>query len=443
MRVQRFGTFIGGIDLTDEKLATRDQALAPVAPPPVLRVPLDPCGRGDVRPAVQPGQAIRRGELLGLAAGLPVLAPLDGRVSALTTCRLPSESDPARLCPAVELTDLQAGPAWTHQPPSFPWREADPATLLERFDAGGLTRLRRPVEPLAQWCRRARAAKVDTLIANGVENEPALTADHRLLVEQGPAIVRGLAILARVLAPRRAMIAVDHRRTDEYRHIIRPAHSHDIQTVAVLHKYPVGQDVMLTHVLTGRETPLGRSPLAAKVAVVGVAEALAVYRWTACDQPVVERAVTIAGDGVGRPGNCLVPYGTPIRHLLNVTATPMSYETLCHGGPMTGQAVTPDAVVGPACPAVLALGPRPHEAASACIRCSWCTDHCPVRLNVANLNDLFELGQLDRAVRHGVAACIGCGVCSYICPARLPLTHRMKTLQRAARAQTERAAPPA
>ena len=91
-----------------------------------------------------------------------------------------------------------------------------------------------------------------------------------------------------------------------------------------------------------------------------------------------------------------------------------------------------EAVVTPATDALLAIGLTEAEPAGACIRCGWCTDHCPARLNVAALNDAYELGMVDLADRAGVRACVQCAVCSYVCPARLPLTVRVRQLKRAA-----------
>ena len=103
------------------------------------------------------------------------------------------------------------------------------------------------------------------------------------------------------------------------------------------------------------------------------------------------------------------------------------------GSPMSGRPLPPGAVVGPATDALLALEPAPPARAMQCIRCGWCVDHCPVRLNVAALNDDYELVRLDRARRRGVQACIDCGICSYLCPSHLSLTDRVGQLKEALR----------
>ena len=161
-------------------------------------------------------------------------------------------------------------------------------------------------------------------------------------------------------------------------------------------------------------------------AVVSAAACLAVCRWVAGGVPPTHRVVTVSGEPAGETGNFLVPLGTACTEL---AAGP---RTLIHGGPMVALQCTENAVVTPATDALLAIGVTEAEPAGACIRCGWCTDHCPARLNVSALNDAYELGMVDLADRAGVRACVQCAVCSYVCPARLPLTARVRQLKRAA-----------
>jgi Na+-translocating ferredoxin:NAD+ oxidoreductase subunit C len=187
---------------------------------------------------------------------------------------------------------------------------------------------------------------------------------------------------------------------------------------------------MLTKVLTGRVIPPGQDCLSAGVAIVDAATCWAVYRWVACGQPCTHRVVTVSGSRVGRPGNFLLPFGTDAHELLAALQT-RGHGPVIYGPAMTGEAMPAGAAVG--CEASLLLAERldPPGAPTPCIRCGWCGDYCPARLNVSALNDDFELGRADRADRRGVLACVECGVCSYVCPARLPLARRMLLLKQA------------
>ncbi|MCK4602606.1 MAG: 4Fe-4S dicluster domain-containing protein, partial [Phycisphaerae bacterium] len=134
---------------------------------------------------------------------------------------------------------------------------------------------------------------------------------------------------------------------------------------------------------------------------------------------------------VGEQRNVYAPFGASCLSLADSEAEPV-----IHGGPMVGLRCRRDAVVSPSTNAVLAIEASEAAPPTPCIRCGWCTDHCPARLNVAALNDAFELAILDRARRAGALACVECGVCTYVCPARLPLSQRLKQLKRAIRRQT-------
>jgi electron transport complex protein RnfC len=191
----------------------------------------------------------------------------------------------------------------------------------------------------------------------------------------------------------------------------------------------VGADTILAKVLTRRETPPGESTMAVGVAIVDAATCFALYRLVACGQRATGRVATIGGPCVAEPGNVWAPFGARCGELAGG-----GEGMLVHGGAMGGMRCDALAVVTPATNALLTLEPVAPPVPSPCIRCGWCTDLCPARLNVAALNDAFELSLVERARRAGALACVECGVCSYVCPARLPLTQRVKRLKRQIRA---------
>jgi len=428
MLFRRYGTFVGGIDLPDQKHATENLPIQPHAPVSPLRVPLAVCGTKPARPTVEPGQPVSEGQKIAEAppgTAVDVFSPVAGSITAMTTAEL-AAGDDFLPCPAIEIEPEGDAFSMDAGRESFEWQSASPEALCERIFAGGLTTCRRRIVPLREWIEKAKAKRCSVIIANGMENQPYVTADHRLLIERGREVVEGLAILARAVGVGEAILAVDWRRTDDYDHIVGPARAHDVSRVALPHKYPTGADAMLVKVLTKRERPPGGSVMDVGVAVVSPAACFAVYRWAVCGQRPTGRAVTVAGPRAGRPRNCWVPFGTRCLDLVNDADQPV-----IHNGPMTGVRCPPAGVVGPATDAVLALEATVPASPSPCIRCSWCTDYCPARLNVAALNDAFELGDINRADRLVATACVECGVCTYVCPARLPLSQRVKRLKRA------------
>jgi len=448
MIFRRYGMFVGGIDLPDEKRPTLALAIEAVARPQRLLVPLAACAAALADAAVKPGEMVQPGQRIGVArysAGVDVFAPLGGRVQGVCTVAVArwggfDES------PAVELADLSdpagiAPPRQAQSPdkparPDFDWQAAGDDELLARLAQGQLTTHRSRPQPLAEFLARARAAKCRWTILNAMDHEPYVSSDHRLLAEFGPEVMEGLAIVARLVGSRNVIVAADHRRTSHYQPCNAPAERLGIARIALPHKYPMGADTILTKVLTRRETPPGRSPLSVGVAMLDAPTCLAVHQWIIRGRRVLGRVVTVAGPGTFRPGNFWTPFGTPCAELASLTAGPNPRAgdgpepTLIHGGPMAGTLCDPRAVVTPATGAVLSLEATQMPLPGPCIRCGWCTDHCPARLNVAMLNDAFELSLVDRAALGGALACVECGVCGYICPAKLPLTQRVKQLKR-------------
>jgi electron transport complex protein RnfC len=149
----------------------------------------------------------------------------------------------------------------------------------------------------------------------------------------------------------------------------------------------------------------------------------------ACGERPTARVVAVAGPRVANAGNYLIPFGAEIAEVLAGAGTGDAALPVA-GSAMTGQGVLDGAVVGPAASKLLGLPPLAVAVPTPCIRCGWCTDNCPARLNVAALNDDFELARVEAAERRGALACVGCGICTYVCPARLPLSWRVGQLAR-------------
>jgi electron transport complex protein RnfC len=440
MLLRRYGTFTGGIDLPDEKDRTLAEPIRPWGRPRRLCVPLAPCGRAPAEPVVRTGQRIGAGEKLAAApddSAVDVFAPLDGRVKAFRSVGVAAREELVE-SPAVELVELSE-PAFDESPqPTCDWQAAEGDDLLGRVAAGALTTFRGRPAPLIAWLRQARDHRCRTLIANVLEQEPYVTADHRTLAECGPEVIEGLAILAKAIGAHSVVLAADRRRTQHYDGSVEAAERLGISRIALPHKYPIGADTILTKVLTRRETAPGASTLAVGAAIVDAATCLAVYRWVACGRRLLGRVVTVSGPAAREPGNLWVPFGTLCADLADAGDAP-----LLHGGPMTGLKCDGEVVVTPATSAVLAFESLARPVPTPCIRCGWCMDHCPARLNVTALNDAFELSLVERARRLGAAACMECGVCSYVCPARLPLAQRVRQLKRRILALRRAAAKPA
>jgi Na+-translocating ferredoxin:NAD+ oxidoreductase subunit C len=431
-RIRRFGTFSGGIDLPDDRPSALNTPIGTWDKLSNISLPLGQAASAATEPLVRENQKVSTGQLLagGHDDSVDIFAPSDARVTGFSTVEVAGRLT-MRKSRAIDLeitSRIELPARETIQPH---WSTLSEADLWDRLGEGGISVHRGGALPLVNWVLQARSKSCGLLVANAMEQQPMVTANHRLLAEYGPEVTEGLAILARATGITNTALVVPRRRTDAYRSLTGPAGKYNITQVALSHKYPTEAEAILVRVLTKRQVPPGRGPMDVGVAVIDPATCFAVYRWISCNQRLNGRIVTISGDSQHPGGNYFLPFGARCLDIVNSDGQ-SDERIVIHGGPMIGARCNEATVVTPVTDAILSITPSPYAPPSPCIRCGWCSDHCPARLNVAALNDDFELAMVENAKRSGVAACVGCGVCSYICPARLPLRQRILELRLAA-----------
>ncbi len=435
-RFIRRGTFYGGIFLPSEKSSTED---LPIEPLPLAKRLFVPVAKGAV-PTVHDGDRVRAGQRLARSDSghEDTFCPVDGRVRALAVTATAWDSDVL----AVEMDvqqDRLTPPSTAASPPDWTAIAEDAVTravLLGggsvRTDNGGLA---------TEQIEQARQRGGSHVIINGMESEPCRTADHRLLVEFGAMIVGAAHRLHEYVGAKRTSIAVDTAKTDLVRTIQVLTKGTPIRVVELQNRYPVGTDPLLVQTLVGREIPLGREALDVGALVLGVDTVFHLGRALADRVPATARVITVAGSAIDKPGNYWVPNGTPVRHVLKSVGVQSQPSQLIVGGPMTGKSLSDDDVVlTMRCPALLALPPREGTPAppTACVRCGWCAEVCPMKLEPALLLQAIELQQERQLARLHPRACIDCGLCSYVCPSSLPLASSISDVRNALESGNDR-----
>jgi len=268
--------------------------------------------------------------------------------------------------------------------------------------------------------------KCDVLIINGVECEPFLTSDHRLMLERGKEILIGTTILMKALKVKVAKIGVENNKPDAIEHLTKLAKGFNGITVHPLTvKYPQGAEKQLIKALINREVPSGRLPLDVGAVVHNVGTAFAVYEAVQKNKPLFERVVTITGKSLSRPGNYIVRTGSPVIKLIEAAGgMPEDTGKIINGGPMMGKALSNTNVPIVKGTSGIILFPREESVRTEinpCIRCSKCISACPMNLEPYLLMTLAEKGMFERAEKEKITDCMECGSCSYICPAKRPL----------------------
>ncbi len=269
--------------------------------------------------------------------------------------------------------------------------------------------------------------KAEWLVINGVECEPYLTADHRLMLERGEEMLVGVRVLAKSLGAEKIAIGIEANKPDAIEAlkklgaIVAP----EIEITPLKVQYPQGGEKQLIAAITGRQVPSGGLPIDVGVVVQNVATALAVYEAVQKGKPLIERIVTITGKNVKNPSNLLVRIGTPISELIDACGG-ISEGTgkIISGGPMMGRAVSNVAApVTKGTSGIVLLDQKESRrfTETDCIRCGRCVSACPMGIEPYLLSTLSKKSIWDEAERHNVTDCIECGSCSYSCPASSPL----------------------
>jgi electron transport complex protein RnfC len=268
--------------------------------------------------------------------------------------------------------------------------------------------------------------KCDVLIINGVECEPYLTSDHRLMLERGEEILIGVTILMKALKVTRAMIGIESNKPDAIEHLTNLATAFQGITVHPLKvKYPQGAEKQLIKALINREVPSGRLPLDVNTVVHNVGTAFAVYEAVQKNKPLFERVVTITGKSLSKPGNYFVRIGTPVSKLIEAAGgLPEDTGKIVSGGPMMGKSLNNTEVPVVKGTSGIILFPESESErmqSQPCIRCAKCISACALNLEPYLLMTLSEKGLFERAEKERITDCMECGSCSYICPAERPL----------------------
>ena len=264
------------------------------------------------------------------------------------------------------------------------------------------------------------------LLINGVECEPYLTSDHRLMLEKTDEILVGTSLLMKALGVEKAIVGIENNKPDainRMRDRVTGFSGISVQPLKV--KYPQGGEKQLIKAATGREVPSGALPISVGCVVSNVGTAFAVYEAVQKNKPLIERVVTITGKSLLQPSNLKARIGTPLSALVaRAGGLPDDTGKVVSGGPMMGKAIASlDVPVTKGTSGVLILPDNEAKRGErqACIRCSRCTNVCPMGLEPYLLMTLSEKGILDRAEEERIMDCIECGSCSYTCPSDRPL----------------------
>lgn len=422
-----FKTFkIGGVHPEANKLS----AAKPIEDAQLPKVAIIPLGQHIGAPAtaiVQKGDTVKVGQLIGEATGF-VSANIHSSVSG-TVIKVEDAVDVAGFKkPAVHIN--VEGDEWLdtidRSDTLVTEIKDDAKTIIGKIKDAGIVGMGGATFPAHVKLSIPDGKKADFLIINGVECEPYLTADHRLMLEKSQELIVGIKILMKAINVDKAYIGIEANKPDAISKLTELCKNEQgIEVVPLKLKYPQGGEKQLINAISGREVPSGKLPIDAGAVVQNVGTAFAVYEAVQKNKPLIERIVTVTGKTVKTPSNFKARIGTPIIDLINAAGGDIENSgKIISGGPMMGKAMSNlDSTITKGTSGLLLMNEadatRPE--AGPCIRCAKCVDACPMGLEPYLLMTYSQRQMWAEDEANHIMDCIECGCCLFSCPANRPI----------------------
>ena len=381
------------------------------------------------RPCVNKGDKVKKYQLIAEADGFVsagLHAPVSGVIGGVVEVPGPMG------IPAAAIEIISDGYDHGEAPfePWENWQEKSSAELMNRIKEAGIVGMGGAAFPSHVKLSVPPGKVVDTLIINGAECEPYLTADHRLMAEFPRKVIDGAAIMGKILNVSKIIIGVEDNKPDAIISLEAAAEGTAVKVQPLKTRYPQGAEKQLIYALTGRTVPSGGLPFDAGCVVQNAASAAAAADAVLLGIPLVERIVTVSGEAVKNPGNFKLRIGTPVIEAVKlaggVTEEP---GKLILGGPMMGFAQKSfDVPIAKNSSGILLLPSRAalKFSASPCLRCGRCVEVCPMKLIPCQLCAAVEARRFDLARKGHLMDCMECGACAYVCPSRRPLVQQFR-----------------
>ena len=409
------------------------QAESAVLPCPAqVTIPMQQHVGAPCKPLVKVGDLVQVGQKIADSdafVSAPIHASISGKVSAVTKVMLPGGQ-------YTEAVVIDSDGQMTVSPEVRPPKADTLEDFLKAVRESGLVGLGGAGFPAHVKLNVPKDKHLDTLIVNGTECEPYITADNREALENSWAVLSGVYTLLELLKLERVIIAVESNKPKVIETLRRIADNKEndpedrVRVLPLKARYPQGAEKVLVQACTNRIIPLGKLPADVGCLVMNITSVAFLADYLKTGMPLVKKRVTIDGSAVAQPQNVIVPIGAKIADVIQFCG---GYKTpprkLLMGGPMMGIALTDDSLpILKQNNGILAFAEA--DAAlpktTACIRCGRCVAGCPMHLMPTLLEKYAELGNTEELDRLGAMCCMECGTCAYNCPAGRPLVQAIR-----------------
>lgn len=422
------GNIRGGTYLPHHKNTSECESVIMPTPKQVI-IPLRQHIGAACEPTVKKGDTVYVGTLIGdidRLVSAPIHSSVSGTVEKIEAIPMPDGST----CDAVFITsDGNMTPDPDLKPPVVKTKD----DLIAAARNSGLVGLGGAGFPTHVKFRVRDDINLDTLIVNGAECEPYITADERCCLEDYNDILEGVYLIKDILGIDKVIIAIENNKENAINKLYEIATDtrDEDDTVKVMRlktKYPQGAEKVIIYSTVKRKVPPGKLPSDVGCIVMNVSSVAALYRYIKTGMPLVNRRLTVDGTAIEEPKNLIVPIGTPVSEVLSFCKIGENEPTrILMGGPMMGPSIpNTDFVITKTNNALLAFYESTVPATTPCIRCGRCAAGCPMKLNPASIEQAMQAGATDNYKKLYADYCMECGSCAFNCPARRPLVQVMR-----------------
>jgi len=416
-------SFKGGVHPEYNKHITGDKPIKVLPAPKEVIIPLSQHAGSPAEPLVKKGDSVLLGQEIGRSTAA-ISAAVHASVSGTVVNVEPRPSINGRDVLSVVIeNDGQdnRAPMNGHPDPI----QLPSAEIRQRIESAGIVGLGGAAFPTAAKLNPPQDCKIEYLLINGSECEPYLTADQKLMEEYTEDVILGTKLLAKACGAEKIIICIEANKPEALRKMRALAGSNAIQVVALGVKYPAGGEKQLIKAVLNREVPSHGLPAQCGVLVQNVGTAWAAAKACKHGQPLIERVVTVTGDGIKEPANYLVRIGTPFKDVITAAGGFVGEPgKVLAGGPMMGLAqydLSVPVVKGVSGILVLSKQVTKDFDPMPCIKCARCVDVCPVYLMPVTIEKFAMNAMWNEAEDYGAMDCIECGSCTYICPSKRAL----------------------
>ena len=418
--------FPGGLYLPPNKAQSTAGPIVQAPLPSRLILPLQQHTGAPALPCVDVGERVLKGQMIaspGSAISAAVHAPTSGTVVAIGEQPYPH---PSGLLAEAIVIDADGLDEWAPLQPCPDYRQESPAALLERIRQAGIAGLGGAGFPTAAKLAARTAEDLHTLVINGAECEPYISADDMLMRERAAELVEGIEILIHLLQPQQVLLGIEDDKPQAIEALRQAIGERAIELRVVPTKYPSGGERQLIQLLSGREVPSGGLPADIGMVCVNVGTAVALRDALILGRPLISRITTLTGAALARPMNVEALLGTPVGELLEFAGPDRGrLGRLVMGGPLMG--VTLGDLQAPLIKTANCLLAATAEElpvpppALPCIRCGDCAQACPASLLPQQLYFFARGDDHEQLQAYNLFDCIECGACAYVCPSSIPL----------------------